>query len=392
MPGTGIFLRVTSEVEALQSGEVDMCNVYAILGDAGTGKSKLLNTLISDVSKQYRVHVCSLTGALSDVFRSIFMSNLRVTVDTFDGLFGYNENAQPSPYKLLDCALVIIDEIGYLGKQRFEFAMRCNALAGNTCVFVLAGDFGQLESPGKDGPANSSVFWKKVLQCRLNHQHRADKEFMKLCKPLRSHVPTAAARKQLTGKRVFGMNRSIEADIKEFFRVYPDGLLLAVSRSKVAELNEKVFDIYFRGLNHKPYDLLVRNGQNWDLKETSLGEGARVMINLNLNKKRGEVNGAMGCIHKIYRYSLVLDLDNGNRSAVSRRRPCRESKLRGFPVELAWACTIAKIQGRTLSAVAICPDVGVPAAAYSAITRVRSLLNLFWIELPGSNFFVTQKK
>jgi ATP-dependent exoDNAse (exonuclease V) alpha subunit len=319
------------------------------------------------------------------------MTNASVTVDTFDGLFGYTENAQPSPYKLLDCAMVIIDEIGYLGKHRFEFAMRCNALAGNKCVFVLAGDFGQLESPGKDGPANSSSFWKKVLLCRLQHQHRADKKFMYLCNPLRLQIPTAAAREQLTGNRVFGVARSVEADIKEFFRKYPDGLLLAVSRSKVAELNKQVFDIYFRDLDQKPYDLLVRNGQNWDLQETRLGEGARVMINLNLNKKRGEVNGAMGCLHKMLRYSLVLDLDNGNRSAVSRRRPCRESKLRGFSVELAWACTIAKIQGRTLSAVAICPDVGVPAAAYSAITRVRSLLNLFWIELPGSNFFVTQK-
>ena len=45
------------------------------------------------------------------------------------------------------------------------------------------------------------------------------------------------------------------------------------------------------------------------------------------------------------------------------------------------------VQGRTLEAVAILPDLGAPAVGYVAITRVRALERLFWLDRTDGQIF-----
>ena len=53
----------------------------------------------------------------------------------------------------------------------------------------------------------------------------------------------------------------------------------------------------------------------------------------------------------------------------------------GLPVRFAYASTLSKLQGRTLSALAVFPD------GYVAMTRVRRLRDLFWVTGPSTDFF-----
>ena len=90
----------------------------------------------------------------------------------------------------------------------------------------------------------------------------------------------------------------------------------------------------------------------------------------NCRKKVGLVNGAMGTAHHIGQHIIVIDLDSGCTQKITRRR-AEGTREMGFPSALAYAVTIAKMQGRTLSAAVLLPDLRALGLAYTAISRVR---------------------
>ena len=377
--------RVLQEIVEFENGITERCKTRALLGSAGTGKSAVLNALIEKVSESSRVLVCTPTGALSDVYRSRFWSQERVVSDTFDGMFSYNTENNPSPYKLLDCALIVVDEIGYLDRPRFEFLMRCSALAGHCCSLVVAGDFGQQPPPSNAGFAKDSPLWQQVITTTLTQQQRCEPKFSKVCNVLRHHRPNAVELRELVGNRLL---RTAD-DMRRFFREHPGGILLAGKRETVLELNEEALRIFFnRNSRSKTVSVLERNSFNdWETREQRLPEGSKVILNLNVNKKAGEVNGAMGVVRQHFRYGVLVQLDSGQSAMVTQRQVSREPIATGLPLDLAYACTVAKMQGRTLPAVAIMPDLGAPAVGYTAITRVRSLAHLYWLAEPNAAFF-----
>ena len=71
-------------------------------------------------------------------------------------------------------------------------------------------------------------------------------------------------------------------------------------------------------------------------------------MNLNVNKKAGEVNGAMGSVTKHFRYGVLVRLDSGQSAVVTQRQMSRKPFAKGLPLDLSYACTVAKMQGRTL--------------------------------------------
>ena len=126
------------------------------------------------------------------------------------------------------------------------------------------------------------------------------------------------------------------------------------------------------------------------MKAVTLAVGARVMVNYNCRKQVGRVNGAMGTVHHIGQHIIVIHLAFGPRTKITRRR-AEGSRVMGFPIALAYAVPIAKMQGRTLSAAALLPDLRAPGLAHTAIAGVRSLKTLFWIEPPTRAWFVPQR-
>ena len=113
--------------------------------------------------------------------------------------------------------------------------------------------------------------------------------------------------------------------------------------------------------------------------------GAQVMHTCN-NKETGKVNGSLGTVagfgpltgHPIIKFA------DGTLHAVAMHlwsSPCRKATLVQYPLIVAWAVTIHKIQGATLDAVVA--DVGEnvfeAGQAYTALSRVRKLEDLYLV-------------
>ena len=91
--------------------------------------------------------------------------------------------------------------------------------------------------------------------------------------------------------------------------------------------------------------------------------GAKFMITDNVNKAEGIVDGAFGVVVSLSRACLLLKLHSGVEAPI--RKVCFETspntRFVAFPVLLGDVCTLAKIQGHTLtSGLAVWPDFDVP--------------------------------
>ena len=381
---------VISAAKAVQEGTAETSGAYALLGPAGCGKSAALNEIINRcVTARWPVYVCSPTGALSDVYRREFFGHSLVTVDTFDGLFHFLTAEGPQPFCILDAAVVIIDEIGMLGINRFEFAMRCWYLAGRRAVLVMAGDFGQQGPPSGDALACTSAYWTgprhRVTVHTLSKQHRMTTAYESLINPLRFHWASPRTLQKLVGHRVFGEDQSWISSCKEFFRLHPGGVVMAARLATVARLNEQILDGYF-GASVRYMQCLDLNAN--EIVDLPVAEGCRIMVTYNCDKDRGVVNGAFGTVLRIRAACLVLRLDSAATVHVARRPLNAPRKELGFPVVLGYASTVAKMQGRTLTAVALDLDLRVPGLAYTAITRVREVSRIYWCRRPSAADFV----
>ena len=155
---------VLSGLPAAQDNPETTCNPRALLGVPGTGKARVLAALLAEGAKELNVAICTLTGALAEDYRQLFVDADRVTVDTFDG--SGLTLAPTSRRRTIYSTMV--DEIGYLGRSRFEFAVRAWALAGRACNLIFAGVFAQQDPPDKSGAANDSPWWQQIMQIKTS--------------------------------------------------------------------------------------------------------------------------------------------------------------------------------------------------------------------------------
>ncbi len=164
--------------------------------------------------------------------------------------------------------------------------------------------------------------------------------------------------------------------------------------------------------NNKTGKLELKNGHhsktyNTYLDETLLlGKGARVMLCKNVDVMDGLVNGVCGTVTDIvfpnndnkFPQTVYIKFDDNQVGA--QRRKCsaytaavemgstgikpEEERVnnkgglrRQFPLKLAWACTVHKVQGITVDkAVVSLKKIFAPGQAYVALSRVRSLSGL----------------
>ncbi|KAL3987651.1 hypothetical protein ACER0C_014766 [Sarotherodon galilaeus] len=156
-------------------------------------------------------------------------------------------------------------------------------------------------------------------------------------------------------------------------------------------------------------DRPFKGGKN-ELPDTlKVAEGARVMLTRNIDIQNGLVNGAFGKLLRVV-YSendqhiikLGLKMDNET-SGKNTRTPAddmvyierAEENLkqkgvvrRQFPVKLAFACTIHKVQGMTTtSAVVSLKSIFEPGMAYVAVSRVTSLSGLYLLDMEEKKIF-----
>ncbi|XP_071963825.1 uncharacterized protein [Antedon mediterranea] len=115
---------------------------------------------------------------------------------------------------------------------------------------------------------------------------------------------------------------------------------------------------------------------------------ARVMLIKNVDVKKGLTNGCMGHVHEIVKpnrnakpVSIKVKFDN-NEIGVQAIEMFKESmgnkySRKQFPLKLAYACTVHKVQGLTMNEAVVClKNTFAPGQAYVALSRVTSISGL----------------
>ncbi|XP_071953317.1 uncharacterized protein [Antedon mediterranea] len=115
---------------------------------------------------------------------------------------------------------------------------------------------------------------------------------------------------------------------------------------------------------------------------------ARVMLIKNVDVKKGLTNGCMGHVYEIVKpnnnakpVTIKVKFDN-NSIGVQAIEMFKESmgnkySRKQFPLKLAYACTVHKVQGLTMNEAVVCLNsTFAPGQAYVALSRVTSISGL----------------
>lgn len=353
-----------------------------LIGQAGTGKSKLLRDLSSRLPGT-NVYITSTTG--------ISALNIGgITLHSFLGIqlgTGSREQiarmvkARASKFLLKRNAVLCIDEVSMLPLELFEkldYAFQqlrqCVEPFGGIQI-LLSGDFLQLE------PIKQELMYKsKLIGCfekiilEENYRQKEDPEFQTLLDNLRFDKLTTkdlelievAGKQSNDGIMVFCLNKDINR----------------VNNQELQAIKTPEIQYEAKYTGDARYALELRKQfESRGIDTLVLKKDLKVMLTRN-DSSSGLVNGSIGVIidfkngNPLVRFSdkVVLvgrvswDIDIGNVTMASASQ---------IPLVMAFACSVHKIQGLTLEEATIdLRNAFCNHQVYVALSRVKSLRGL----------------
>jgi len=370
-----------------------------LTGHAGTGKTHLLKQWLSKHSYKRGVKVMASTG----------MAAVAIGGRTFHSFFGLGigkgkdeeivdhtckNGRKVQLIKETDC--IIVDEISMLSGRLINIAnIICQHIRGNPSPWggikvITCGDFGQLPPISDDGSptidwAFKSETWKSsdMKTIFLDDPVRTeDVEFLNILDKVRvGHVDLSVAK--------FLKNHILDPSEIDSF----EGTRIYSTRAKVDEFNrrkldelpseEVTFQTSYTG-NEQYFETLKNSLPIPDL--LVLKKDALVM--LRVNDMDGKfINGTLARVIICHKFQHYLELENiltHERFIVYKHTFEWQNdtgkvvaEARNFPVTLAWACTIHKSQGASISRLLV--DMGYLweyGQAYVALSRSSDPTNL----------------
>lgn len=407
-----------------------------ITGPGGTGKTRLVKYLCDYAKSAGKaIQVCAMTGCAA----VLLQCNAR-TLHSWSGIKiakGPKNRVIESVLKNRNAAkawraakVLILDEISMLSKKVFEIIEELGRLCRKSTLpfgglqVVFVGDFYQLPPVGTEGEPDTEQFcfessvWKTIFK-QENHIElqtifrQKDKEYIDILMQIRKG--------ELHEDKINILQKYLnrEYDSEKNNGCVPTKLFAI--RSKVdyvnaqmfTKLNEKehVFDYEYKndcltyldsgkvippdilqkclGLSiaDKEFELeqLLNNSQC--NKILRLKKGAAVMCTINLDMDNEICNGSQGIVIDIIENGSnqipIVKFSNGIIKRISPHYWQSEEyptlAVGQYPLCLAWALTIHKIQGATLNMAEI--DIGRSifeyGQTYVALSRIQSLNGLY---------------
>lgn len=390
-------------------------NVY-LTGLGGTGKSYLLNQIIDWAEREGKnVIICAPTG----------IAALNVGGCTVHRALGIRpeKTLQPSPYPyiadgspILDCDLVIVDEISMCRMDLFDYlssvlkkAAGIRAEDGRpACQLIVVGDFCQL-------PPVVTKEEKAALDLKYGYNVRGAYPFMgvewdswdfekvELVEAIRQRDADFVA--ALNACRVGDTNglHWIEAHAAQSSA--GNAIVLCGTNEEAARENRKRLDAL--SSEEAVYaGRIVGDVESGDLptaKRLRLKEGARVMALAN-DSEQTYMNGSLGEIVSCGVDSVRVRFDNGYEGVLaSHKWEIKTPTVNGgkvkmetigsfvqLPLKLAYAMTIHKAQGQTFEAASIYPRCWDPGQLYTALSRLTGIKGLHFAHpCPDSSLIVS---
>lgn len=373
-------------LEVLNTG----ANVF-LTGDAGTGKSFVLNEFIGR-NDDKNIIVCAPTG----------IAAINVGGSTLHRVFGVPVGVcKPGEYNmhpdeaLVKAEIIIIDEISMCRFDVFEFVMRTVQKAESAGVhkqIIVVGDFFQLPPvitpQDKDaletywnsaqigsGFAFQSVMWDELhfnnVVLKENVRQKDDAEYIENLNKIRIG--------DKDGVRWFNTNVSQEPIPGSIYLCGTNRVADAINAEQSALLDEEEHE----------YEALIKGQVSQSDKMTAdvltLKVGMQVMTLVN-NADEGYQNGSIGEIVALKEDTVEIHLNSGKYVMVKPydweivNYEMQDDKLekvvvgnfKQIPLKIAYAITIHKSQGQTYSSANICPDCFADGQLYVALSRVNS--------------------
>lgn len=403
--------------ELFEEGE----NIF-LTGVGGTGKSYQLRKLNDYCQvKDIRIGLTSTTGksAVSIGGTTIhYWSGINTgekPVDILMKLINANPDAKK---RWIETQVLVIDEVSMLGSSVLDKLnhlaklIRKNDKPFGGMQIIFSGDFLQLK-PIRDQFSFKSKVWEKLdlVYLKLNIPHRfTDMTFFRMLNRIRIGKPLNKDIRRLH-ERVKAYEE-VDFDCDE---IKPTTLFS--KKVDVKEINDnELAKIPGRAYSYYAIDKgepKVKKGKAKDLnlakeykklldkavdQRVDLKIGAQVMLTVNLNIGSNLVNGSRGVVTHCDKDFVEVKFDDGKTVNVTTNKwimetenvtVCREQ----IPLILAWAMTLHKSQGATISKVvtSISHDIFCAGMAYLALSRCRSLDSVYLIRFDPRRIYADKQ-
>ena len=423
-----------------------------ITGPGGTGKTHLIHILVKSAeNRQKIIQVCALTGCASILLgcnaRTIHSwSGIRNGKGEIDKIIEDIRRNKKLMKNWREIQILIIDEVSMMSKRIFELldeigrnVRHCQHKSFGGIQIVFTGDFYQLPPVGNAGEPGSMEFcfespvWNDTFLLTNHIELRTmfrqkDPIFQSILLNVRKgtiepdqivllqkHVNREYNSEENNGviptklfptiARVDSYNRMMFDQIQEISYDYEAQIktncitFLESGRVIAKEDIEKCKKIT-KIIQEREIEYLKNNTPCVDI--LSLKKGAVVMSTVNLDVENGICNGSTGIITDFQTRlgsipNPVVKFANGIQKVMEIQYWQSEEypsiAIGNFPLRLAWAMTIHKSQGATLSLAEI--DIGKSifekGQTYVALSRVQSLDGLYLSDFNPKNIRANQK-
>lgn len=361
-----------------------------LVGQAGTGKSRIIKELINSTNDNIKVFLTSTTGV-----SALHVGG--VTLYSFLGI-GLGEGSTEELYLKVkknkkvreilqnNSTLIVIDEISMLPLVLFEkidyifkkIKDKNEPFGG--IQMLLSGDFLQLEPINADPVYKSELIHSfNFVKLIKNYRQEENSEFQTILTNLRTNCLTDNDKEILKSKTV------TTCDDFGPIRIFTTNAAVNNYNAKFLTENKgkgRTFKAKYIGQSIYKSDL-QKQFKAKNIDTLVLKENLKVMLTKNLDIEFGLVNGSLGVIKCFVGGLPVVKFDNGIEMCINETT--WDSVLDGekvataiqLPLIIAYSFTVYKVQGLTLeSAVIDLKNCFAPHIAYVAISRVKNLEKL----------------
>ncbi len=368
-------------------------NVF-ITGSAGTGKTYLLNRFIRYLkSKDIYPSIVAPTGISAShlkgsTIHSFFYLGVRETID--EGYINFLLDKRYLQKRFENLQVLIIDEVSMVSPEIFSaMDLILQSFKGSVEPFggvqvVLSGDFFQLPPVSKTKKekrfAWQSPSWRdlKLQSCYLEEKFRQDdNRLIKVLDEIRAGKITNYTHTMLENR----LNKELAPNFTPT-KLYTHNIDVdRINNIELAKLKTKPKLFVYESKGGKTYIEKIFKS-SLVLEELTLKKGA-VVIFIKNNHEKGYVNGTTGVVEgfsSLDNMPIVKTTDGAKIKleyedwTIENEKSEVLATVSQVPLRLAWAITVHKSQGMTLSSAEIdlskTFEVG---QGYVALSRIKSI-------------------